>query len=90
MLICTEYMARPRNSSFSTIMPLLKRENVGAINWGLVAGKSNTIYAWDNPMPKGDEPSLWFHDIFRKDGSPYKPEETEFIKRITAQPKTSN
>ncbi|MFD2148049.1 1,4-beta-xylanase [Mucilaginibacter antarcticus] len=84
-LICTEYMARPRKSTFATIMPMLKKENVGAINWGFVAGKTNTIYAWDTPMPSGAEPELWFHDIFRKDGSIYKTEETDLIKKLTAQ-----
>lgn len=38
-MICTEYMARTQNSTFQDIMPMLKRENIGAINWGLVAGK---------------------------------------------------
>ena len=70
-LICTEYMARLRNSSFFNIMPMLKKENVGAINWGLVSGKTNTKYAWDTPMPDGAEPRVWFHDIFRPDGTPY-------------------
>lgn len=84
-LICTEYMARPRNSLFSTVLPMLKKENVGAINWGFVSGKTNTIYAWDTPMPDGKEPALWFHDIFRKDGTPYKPEETELIKSLTSR-----
>jgi hypothetical protein len=82
-LICTEYMARTRGSLFSTIMPLLKKENVGAINWGLVAGKTNTIYAWDTPMPNGYEPKVWFHDIFRKDGMPYSEEEIKLIKSLT-------
>lgn len=86
-LICTEYMARPHNSTFMTILPVLKREHVGAINWGLVSGKTNTMYAWDSPMPQGNEPALWFHDIFRKDGSSYKPEETDFIKKITSDSK---
>lgn len=58
---------------------------VGAINWGLVAGKSNTIYQWGKPMPDGAEPELWFHDVFRKDGTPYKKEETDFILQITAK-----
>jgi hypothetical protein len=84
-MICTEYMARRNNSLFSTIMPLLKQENVGAINWGLVSGKTNTIYAWDTPMADGGEPKLWFHDIFRKDGKAYKTEETDFIKQITGK-----
>lgn len=83
-LICTEYMARTRNSLFKDILPLLKNENVGAYNWGLVAGKSNTIYAWDTPMPDGKEPKVWFHDIFRKDGTPYDVKEVELYKELTA------
>lgn len=82
-LICTEYMARTRGSLFSNIMPLLKKENVGAINWGLVAGKTNTIYAWDTPMPDGAEPKVWFHDIFRPDGTPYSEDEIKLIKSLT-------
>lgn len=82
-LICTEYMARTRGSLFSNIMPLLKKENVGAINWGFVSGKTNTIYAWDTPMPNGKEPKVWFHDIFRKDGTPYSKDEITLIKSLT-------
>jgi len=81
-VICTEYMARPRNSTFANTMPMLKKENVGAINWGFVAGKTNTMYAWDTPMPQGGEPALWFHEIFRKDGTPYKQEEVDLIKKL--------
>jgi hypothetical protein len=83
-MICTEYMARKNNSLFSNIMPILKAQNIGAINWGLVSGKTNTIYAWDTPITDGSEPVLWFHDIFRKDGSPYMQEEIDLIKRLTA------
>ena len=82
-LICTEYMARTRGSFFKDIMPMLKAENIGAYNWGLVAGKTNTIYAWDTPMPDGKEPKVWFHDIFRKDGTPYRKEEVAVIKSLT-------
>jgi len=84
-VICTEYMARLRNSTFENTMPMLKKENVGAINWGLVSGKTNTIYAWDTPMPDGAEPKLWFHDVFRKDGTPYKPEEAALIKQLNGK-----
>ena len=84
-MICTEYMARTRNSLFKDIMPMLKDENIGAYNWGLVAGKSNTIYAWNEPMPDGAEPGIWFHDIFRKDGSPYDPGEVELIRSLAVQ-----
>ncbi len=82
-LICTEYMARTRGSKFENILPILKANKIGAVNWGLVSGKSNTIYAWDTPIANGGEPSVWFHDIFRKDGTPYKKEEVAFIKKLT-------
>ena len=84
-IICTEYMARTMNSTFQDIMPLLKENNIGAINWGLVSGKSNTIYAWNTPIPSGNEPDVWFHDIFRKDGSAYSEEEIAVIKKLTGK-----
>jgi hypothetical protein len=81
-LICTEYMARTRNNRFANTLPLLRKYNVGAINWGFVAGKSNTIYAWDTPLPDGSEPIEWFHDIFRQDGTPYRQDEVNLIKKL--------
>ncbi|MEZ4904422.1 MAG: glycoside hydrolase family 2 TIM barrel-domain containing protein [Spirosomataceae bacterium] len=84
-LICTEYMARKNGSLFQTIMPMLKQENVGAINWGFVAGKTNTIFAWSSPMPDGKEPELWFHDIFRKDGTSFSEDEVKTIKILTGK-----
>jgi hypothetical protein len=80
-------MARTRNSRFENIMPLLKQEKVGAINWGLVAGKSNTMYAWDTPIPDGSEPAVWFHDIFRPDGSVFDQKEVDFIMSLTLSEK---
>jgi hypothetical protein len=85
-LICTEYMARTRNSRFSTILPMLKKKNVGAINWGFVAGKTNTIYAWSTPMPDGGQPIEWFHDIFRPDGTPYREDEVDLIRTLNKTP----
>lgn len=84
-VICTEYMARLHNSTFENTMPMLKHEDVGAINWGLVSGKTNTIYAWDTPMPDGREPQVWFHDIFRKDGTPFKQEEIDLIRKLNGK-----
>jgi hypothetical protein len=81
-LICTEYMARTRNSRFATVLPMLKKENVGAINWGFVEGKTNTIYAWDTPLPDGSQPTEWFHDIFKRDGTPYREDEVNLIKKL--------
>ena len=84
-MICTEYMARTRDSRFSTIMPLLKKNNVGAINWGLVDCKSNTIYAWDTPIKDGAQPVEWFHDVFKRDGTPYRQDEADLIKKLNSE-----
>lgn len=86
-LICTEYMARGNGSTFQGSLPIAKKYNVGAINWGLVAGKTQTYLPWDSwQHPYTDrEPAVWFHEIFRTDGTPYSAEETELIKRLTGR-----
>ena len=82
-MICTEYMARPAGSTFQDILPIAKENKIGMINWGFVAGKSNTIYPWDSWQQAYEaEPRVWFHDIFRASGEPYRPEETAFIREI--------
>lgn len=83
-LLCTEYMARGNKSTFEDILPIMKENNVGAYNWGFVAGKTQTIYPWDSWTKKYTaEPELWFHDIFRPDGTPYSQEEVDLIKHLT-------
>ena len=82
-MLCTEYMARPLNSTFKEILPLLKKYNVGAYNWGLVAGKSQTNIAWDSwHKPYEKEPELWFHDVLRADGKPYCKKEVAYLMRF--------
>lgn len=83
-LICTEYMARGNGSFFIGSLPVFKRYNVAAINWGLVQGKAQTQLPWDSwQRPYVDrEPIIWFHEVFRNDGTPYIPEEAEYIKRM--------
>ena len=81
-VICTEYMARKQNSLFASCLPVFKEERVGAYKWGLVSGKTQTIYPWGSP--KGaPEPMPWFHDIFRADGAAYDPKEMAVIKKLT-------
>jgi len=83
-LLCTEYMARSRNSRFQSHLPLFKKDKVGAINWGFVSGKTNTIYPWGSPEG-APEPNPWFHDVLRKDGTPFDSLEVRFIKEITVE-----
>jgi hypothetical protein len=43
-----------------------------------------TYYPWDSwQHPYVDrEPAVWFHEVFRADGQPYRPEEVDFIRAI--------
>jgi Glycosyl hydrolases family 43/Cellulase (glycosyl hydrolase family 5) len=88
-VICTEYMARTNNSTFEGILPIFYENRVAAYNWGLFDGKSQTIYPWESWTKKyTTEPEIWFHDVFRKDGTPYDKKETNLIKKLTAVPYT--
>jgi len=84
-LICTEYMARNIGSTFDTVLPIAKQYRVGAINWGLVAGKSQTWIPWDSWQRPyvSDQPMTWQHDVFHPDGKPYREQEVEIIKSLT-------
>jgi hypothetical protein len=85
-LVCTEYMARPLGSTFDPVLGYFKDGHVGAYNWGFVAGKSQTIYPWDSwKTAYTAEPTVWFHDIFRKDGTPFDPSEVAYIRRVTGK-----
>ncbi len=82
-MLCTEYMARPFGNTFEEILPLFKEYNIGAYNWGLVAGKSQTHCPWDSWSKEYlNEPELWFHDIFRENGEAYLQKEVDFLKEF--------
>ncbi len=86
-ILCTEYMARPQGSTFDPVMGYFKEQNVAAYNWGFVSGKSQTIYPWDSwQKPYAAEPPVWFHDIFRTDGTPYELKEVQYIRKVTGVP----
>lgn len=83
-ILCTEYMARPVGCTFEAVLPWLKQQNVAALNWGFVSGRTQTIYPWDSWQKKyKDEPPVWFHDILKKNGTPFDPKEVELIKKLT-------
>ena len=108
-ILVTEWLARTRNSNVENILPLLKENNVGAINWGFVSGKTGTIWPWDSKkdstgtqfnmhemrkagkvIREGEafpEPELWFHDLFRTDGSAFDDKEIETFKNLTKENK---
>ncbi|MGA8545261.1 MAG: 1,4-beta-xylanase [Mycobacterium sp.] len=84
-ILCTEYMARPMGSTIESILPIAKRHNVGAINWGLVAGKTQTYFPWDSwDHPYAAVPKVWFHDLLRPDGTPFGGNESQTIRMLSA------
>lgn len=85
-MICTEYLSRAGGSRLQTHLPIFKRENIGAINWGLVAGKTNTIWPWSSwKTPGMGEPDAWHHDLFRTDGSPFDQDEIDLLRKLTGR-----
>ena len=84
-ILCTEYMARPMHSTFQGILPIAKQYKVAAINWGLVAGKTQTWLPWDSWQKPyvNRQPKVWFHEIFHTDGTPYRQQEVDLIRKLT-------
>jgi hypothetical protein len=80
-LICTEWLRRG-HSDVATCLPVFFREHVGCCNWGLVNGKTQTIYPWGS-VTGATVPAVWFHDLLRQDGSPFDPEEVRLFRTLT-------
>ena len=84
-LICTEYMARGAGSTFDTVLPIGKKENVGMINWGMFAGRDLFCLGfWQKPYVTS-QPTVWFHEIFHADGKPYRQQEIYLIHELTGR-----
>lgn len=86
-VFATEYMARGNGSTFDGSLPLGRKYNIAMINWGLVDGKTQTRLPWDSwKKPYTfDQPTLWFHEVFRADGTPYRQAEFDLIQRLTGE-----
>ena len=83
-LLLTEWMSRPFGSSFANHLPILEAARVGSFFWGLVNGRTQTHFPWGSE-PGAAEPSLWFHDLLRRDGTPYDSAEISLIHEYTAR-----
>lgn len=88
-IFCTEYMARTVHSRIADQLPLLQDRNIGAFQWGLVKGRTQTHLPWpgipiDSGAPAGPEEE-WFHDILTEEGHPYCPVEVETIRTLVGQ-----
>lgn len=86
-LLLTEYMARVPGSTFEGILPIARRDKIAAYSWGLVNGRSQTIYPWDSWTESylDAPPDPWFHDVFHTDGRPYREDEVALIREMTGK-----
>ena len=82
--LCTEFLCRTNKSDLSDLLPVFKKYNIGTYNWGLVNGKSQTIYphkSWDSTFVA--PPKIWYHDVFHADGTPYDEKEIATLRELT-------
>ncbi len=88
-VICTEYLARGDNNLLDTLLPMAKEYRVGMVNWGLVAGKTQTFLPWnggtmEHPVAWANDPSrMWHHELLHADGKPYRIEEGWLMRGLT-------
>ncbi len=82
-VICSEWLARTAGSTVDAILPEARRRRVGMMNWGLVAGRTQTTFPWDSWVnPYGMIPDRWFHDLLREDGTPFCVVEAAMIRAL--------
>ena len=86
-ILCSEYMARGAGSTFDGTLPIAKKYNVALINWGLVAGKTQTYLPWDSWQKPYvlSQPVVWFHEVFKQDDTPYRQREVDLLRQYTGR-----
>ena len=65
-IICTEWLNRPRQSTAQNCLPIFMKENVGAMHWGFINGRTQTNFPW-GAKPGEPSPKLWQHDLYRSE-----------------------
>ncbi|MCH7789973.1 MAG: 1,4-beta-xylanase [Acidobacteria bacterium] len=81
-LLCTEWLARSAGSTVD-LLEVFQRHRVGAFNWGLVDGRTQTKFPWTSWLRPVKSDEVWFHELFHPDGRPYSETEAETFRRLT-------
>ncbi len=88
-VLITEWMARTIDSCIADQLPLYHAHKVGAFNWGLVQGRSQTDQPWPLELQAVhghvEVPDRWFHDLLWPDGRAYDAAEIDVIARLTGR-----
>ena len=82
-LLCTEWLARSAGSTVD-LLSVFKDAGVGAINWGLVDGRTQTRFPWRSWAERVNNDEPWFHELLHSDGTAYDAQEVETFRRLTA------
>jgi hypothetical protein len=82
-VFCTEWMARGVGSRIEDQLPFFRARHVGAFQWGLVRGRTQTHLPWPGVLPPTDDQE-WFHDLLDETGAPYRPHELDLIRSVRA------
>lgn len=86
-ILVTEWLHRPADNTMEEHLPLFFERKIGAWQWGMIQGKTQTNLNWStmNGGTPEPEPALWQHDLLYPDGTPYRPEEVALIAELTGK-----
>jgi hypothetical protein len=82
-LLCTEWLARTAGSTVD-LLEVFSQHGVGAINWGLVDGRTQTRFPWRSWTEPVTDEEPWFHELLHRDGSPYDSKEADIFRHLTS------
>ena len=81
-VFCTEWMARGVASRIVDQLPHFRAQKIGAFQWGLVKGRTQTHLPWPGIEVQGADE--WFHDLLTETGEPYSHSELYAIRALVA------
>ena len=79
-----ELEALSTSLTWSEQLPFFRDRKIGAFQWGLVKGRSQTHLPWPGFAGATTGNQEWFHDILTEEGEPYAPAELDTIRALRA------
>lgn len=84
-VFCTEWMARTIDSRIADQLPYFRERKIGAFQWGLVRGRTQTHLPWPGLAMRTHADSgleEWFHDILTEGGAAHSAAELETLRAV--------
>lgn len=86
-MICTEWLNRPLGSTVGDVLPIFAENNVGAMHWGFVNGKTQTHLPWGHRPEMLPFNGTWQHDLYTTDHQVYDQNDIDTFKKYIDQAK---